>query len=154
MEQRVVVEAELLPDALAVLEDLGRACVLLGRHVAGLFEERHVHEARCVALCARVPVPVPRAPEVAALLDDADVVDAGVLESGAGDQPGEAAADERHRHVVGLGGPLGPRRVRIVEIVGQLVLQLQILRVSVRPQALGPLLRVTLLQRVFVHRGH
>ena len=128
--------------------------VLLGRHVAGLFEQRHVHEARGVALCARVPVPVPRAPEVAALLDDADVVDAGLLEPGAGDQPREAAADERHRHVVGLGGPLGHRCVRVVEIVGQLVLQLQILGVPVRPQALGPLLRVPLLQSVYVDRRH
>ena len=46
VEQRVVVEAELLPDALAVLEDLGRVRVLLGRHVPGLLEQRHVHEAR------------------------------------------------------------------------------------------------------------
>ena len=48
VEQRVVVEAELLPDALAVLEDLRRVRVLLGRHVPGLLEQRHVHEAtRC-----------------------------------------------------------------------------------------------------------
>ena len=57
---------------------------------------------RRVALRARVAVPVPGAAEVAALLDDADVVDAGFLQPGAGDEAGEAAADERDRHVVGL----------------------------------------------------
>ena len=102
VEQRVVVEAVLLPDALAVLEDLRRVRVLLGGHVPGLLEQRHVHEARGVALGAGVAVPVPGAAEVAALLDDADVVDAGFLEPGAGDEPGEAAADEREGDVVGL----------------------------------------------------
>ena len=52
VEQGVVVEAELLADALAVLEDLGRVRVLLGRHVAGLFEQRHVDEADAVSHCA------------------------------------------------------------------------------------------------------
>ena len=50
VEQRVVVEAEVLPDALAVLEDLRRVRVLLGRHVAGLLEQRHVDHRRRVAL--------------------------------------------------------------------------------------------------------
>ena len=154
VEQRVVVEAELLPDALAVLEDLGRVGVLLGGHVPGLLEQRHVHEARRVALGAGVAVPVPGAAEVAALLDDADVVDAGLLDAGAGDEPREAAADERDRHVVGLGLALDARRVRVLEVVGQLVLELQVLLVPVGPQPLGPLLGVLLLERVDVDRGH
>ena len=119
VEQRVVVEAELLADAAAVLEDLGRVRVLLGRHVAGLFEQRHVHERRGVALRAGIAVPVPGAAEVAALLDDADVVDAGFLEPGAGDEAGEPAADERERDVVGLRLALDDRRVRVVEVVAR-----------------------------------
>ena len=100
VEQRVVVEVELRADPAAVLEDLGRVRVLLGRHVPGLFEQRHVDERSGVALRARVAVPVPRAAEVAALLDDAHVVDAGFLQPGAGDESGETAADERDRDVV------------------------------------------------------
>ncbi len=138
VEQDVVVEAEVLPDALAVLEDLGRVRVLLGRHVAGLLEQRHVHEARRVALRAGVAVPVPRAAEVAALLDDADV-DAGFLQAGAGDEPGEAAADERRRDVIGLRRPLDDGRVRVFEIVGELALELDVLGVAVGPQPLVPL---------------
>ena len=38
VKQGVVVETELLPDALAVLEDLGRMRILLGWHVTCLFQ--------------------------------------------------------------------------------------------------------------------
>ena len=85
-----------------MLEDLGRVRVLLRRHVPGLFEQRHVDERCGVALRAGVAVPVPGAAEVAALLDDAHVVDAGLLQPRAGDEAGEAAADERDGDVVGL----------------------------------------------------
>ena len=100
VEQRVVVEAELRADALALLEDLRRMRVLLGRHVTGLFEQRHVHHRRGVALRAGIAVPVPGAAEVAALLDDAHVGDARLDQPRAGDEPGEPAADERERDVI------------------------------------------------------
>ncbi len=100
VEQGAVVQPVLLPDALAVLEDLRGVGVLLGGHVPGLFEQRHVHEGRGVALGTRVAVPVPGAAEVAALLDDADVVDAGLHEAGRGHEAGEAPADEGDRDVV------------------------------------------------------
>ena len=90
---------------------------------------------------ARVAVPVPGAAEVAALLDDADV-DAGFLQAGAGDQSGEPASDEGGRDVVGLRRPLDDGRVRIFEVVGELVLELDVLRVAVRPQPLVPLVGV------------
>ena len=90
----------MLGDALAVLEDLGCVRVLLARHVAGLLEQREVDERRRVALRAGIAVPVPVAADVAALVDDPHVVDAGLLEPGAGDEPGEPAADERHGHLV------------------------------------------------------
>ena len=50
LEERVVVEVEVPSDPLAVLEDLGRARVLLGGHVARLFEQRHVGVGLDVAL--------------------------------------------------------------------------------------------------------
>jgi hypothetical protein len=70
MEQRVVVQAELRADPLAVREDLRAVHVLLGGHVPGLFQQRHVHHRRGVALRAGVPVPVPGAAEAAAGLHD------------------------------------------------------------------------------------
>ena len=74
--QRAFVQVEVPGDALAVLEDLRRAGVLLAGDVGGLLQEREVDVGLDVALCSRVPVPVPGAAEVAALLDDAKVVDA------------------------------------------------------------------------------
>ena len=150
VEQRVVVEPELLADPVAVLEDLRRVRVLLRRHVPGLFEQRHVDHRRRVALRARIAVPVPGAAEVAALLDDPDVVDAGLLQPRAGHQAGEAAADEGHRHVVVLRIALDALGVRVVEIAAELALQLEVLVVAVRSQALVPLLCIPVAQRLGV----
>jgi hypothetical protein len=109
VEERPVVEPELPPDPPAVLEDLRPMRVLLGRHVPRLLEERHVDEGGRVALGARVAVPVPGAAEVAALLDEADVLDARFLQAGTGDEAGEAAADDGDGDVVELGFARGDR---------------------------------------------
>ena len=101
LEARVAVEVELRADRAAVGEDLRRARVLLARHVAELFEQRQVDVRLDVAHRARVAVPVPGAAEVAALLDDAHVVDAGLAQPRAGQQAAEAAADDHHLDLVG-----------------------------------------------------
>jgi hypothetical protein len=136
VEQGVVVQPEAAPDPPAVLEDLGPVGVLLGRHVAGLVEQRHVDERVGVALGARIAVPVPRAPEVAALLDDADVPDASLLQPGAGDEAGEPAPDEGHGDLVVPRVALDPFDVGVVEVVGEPAGDLDVLLVAVFPQAL------------------
>ena len=75
-EAGALVQVEVPGDATAVLQDLRGPDVLLARDVGGLFEQREVDVGLDVALGARVPVPVPGAAEVAALLNDAKVVDA------------------------------------------------------------------------------
>ncbi len=52
LEQGVGVEVEVAPSQLAVLEDLRRAGVLLGGHVAGLFEQRQVGVATRRRTCS------------------------------------------------------------------------------------------------------
>ena len=79
-KQRVVVELVVPGDALRVLEDLGRVGVLLLRDVAELLEQRQVAVALDVALGAGIAVPVPGAAEVAARLDDAEVLEAGLAQ--------------------------------------------------------------------------
>jgi len=150
VEQGVVVEAELLPDPLGVLEDLGGMGVLLGRHVPGLLEERHVDHRRGVALRARIPVPVPGPSEVTALFDDPDVLDAGFPQPGPGDQAGEPTADEGKGDVVGLRFTLGNRCVGVLRIVSKTPAEPAVLVDAVRAEALGPLLGVLALQRVLV----
>src|SRR6185312_8495699 len=90
VRQRVVVEAKLLSDALTVRQDFRRVRILLRRHVAGLFEQRHVDHRRRVALRARIPVPVPGAAEVAAFLDDPDISYTGLRQPRGGGEPGKA----------------------------------------------------------------
>ncbi|MHC2243038.1 hypothetical protein ACVJH7_002345 [Bradyrhizobium elkanii] len=153
VEQRVVIEIELPADPLAVREDLGRMRVFLRRHVAGLFEQRHVDHRRRVALRAGIPVPVPGAAEIAALLDDADILDPGLGQPRRSGEPGEAAADEGEGDVVGLRRALNDRRVGIVEIMRELALDLEILVVAVGTQPLVAFLLILQAQPRLVDRG-
>ena len=136
LEQGAVVEPEVLADVAAVLEDLGRPGVLLLRDVPDLLEQRQVDVRLDVALRARVAVPVPRAAEVAALLDDADVADPGVLQTGAGEQTAEAAADDDDVDLVEQRVALERLDVRVVEVVGELPGDLDVLLVAVGAQPL------------------
>jgi hypothetical protein len=50
--------------------------VFLRRHVPGFFQQGHIDQRSRIALRAGISVPVPGTAEVAALLDDADILDA------------------------------------------------------------------------------
>ena len=76
LEKRVLVHVEATTKFLAVRKNLRRKCVTVGRHEAGFFEHRQVHVRLNVTHRARVTIPVPGAAEVAALFDDAEVVNA------------------------------------------------------------------------------
>ena len=152
VEQRVFVEAILPADALAVRKDFRRMRIFLGRHVAGFFEQRHVDHRRRIALRARIPVPVPGAAEVAALLDDADIADAGFRQARGGGETGKAAADEGEGDVVGLRIARGDRRIGIVEIMRELPCDAQILVVAIGTQPLVALLQIFLAQPLLVDR--
>jgi hypothetical protein len=138
MEQRVVVQAELPADALAVRQDLRAVHVLLGRHVPGFLEQRQIDHRRRVALRARVAVPVPGAAEIAAFLDDPDV-HAGLPQPGSGDQAGEPAADAHDRPVIGERRPFGPWCAGIIQAARELAGEAEVLVVAVRPEPFVPL---------------
>ncbi len=138
---------------LAVSEDLGGLGVLLLRDVADLLEQREVHVRLDVAGGARIAVPVPRAAEVTALLDQTDVVDAGLPEPGSGEQTAEAAADDQHLDVVVQRAAFERRHVRIVEVALVLAGDLDVLLVAVGAQTLVALLSVLLTERIRIERG-
>ena len=92
-EDGAVVQPEVLSDVAAVLIDLGAVGELLARDEVELLEQRYVAVGFVVALNARVAVPVPDAAEVAAHLDDPDVVDACLLQVRGAQQSAEAAAE-------------------------------------------------------------
>lgn len=100
VKQRAVIKVVLLADTLAVLKDLRRVRVLLARHVVRFLEQRHVDKRSGVTHRAGIAIPVPRAAEVAALFDNADVRDAGFLQPCAGNEAGKSAANEGERHMV------------------------------------------------------
>jgi len=139
-------------DRLAVAEDLRRLGVLLLRHVADLLEQRQVDVGLDVACRPRVPVPVPGAAEVAALLDDADVVDAGLAQAGPGEEAPEAAADDQHLDLVGERISFVRGDVGIVGVPLVLAGDLDVLLVAVGTETLVALLAVLLTQCVGVER--
>ena len=82
-----------------MLENLGAAGVFRSRHVAGFFEQRQIDVALGVAGRAGIAVPVPGAAEVAAFLDDADVIETGFAQARGRQQAAEAAADHQYLDV-------------------------------------------------------
>ena len=147
LEAGVAVEVELLADGAAVLQDLRRAAVLLLRDVADLLEQRQVDVRLDVAGGAGIAVPVPGAAEVAALLDHADVFDAGLAQARAGEQPAEAAADDDDIDLVGQRLALEARLdVRVLDEVRELAVDLDVLLVAVGAEALVALAAVLLAQ--------
>jgi hypothetical protein len=87
--------------------------------------------------------PVPGAAEVTGLVDHADLLDAVLLQASAGDQPGEAATDERNVDVVRHRLAIEHRHVGILDVVLERSAgEAQVLVVAVGPQALLALLGV------------
>ena len=133
----------MMPDPSAVLVDLRRVGVLLRRHVAGFFEQGQIHERRRVALGAGIAVPVPGAPEVATLFDDAHVGVTGLDQCCAGHETGEAATDECELDLVGERLALDTVGVGIVRVAGEGAGHLEVLVVAVGTEALVSLRAVS-----------
>ena len=70
------------------------------RDVVELFEHWQIAIRLHIAHCSRVPVPVPGAAEVAALLNDTDVVETGLAEAAAHQQTTKSAANDHDVDVV------------------------------------------------------
>ena len=126
---------------------MARSCILLG-DVADLFEQRQVEVAFDVALRARIAVPVPGAAEVAAVLDHADALEAGFAQARRGQQPAEAAADDGDSTSSISGARVNRLDIGVVDVVAELGLHLDVLRVAVGAQALVALGAVLLVQGV------
>ena len=145
----VAIEIELLADPPRMREDFRREGVLLLRDVAGFLEQRQIDVRLDVALRAGIAVPVPGAAEVAALLDDADILDAGLAQTRARQQAAEAAADDHdlHRVVQRRAGEAGID-VGIVDVAAEVALHFDVLLVAVGAQAFVALLAILGAQRI------
>ena len=139
----------MLADATRMRADLVAEAVLFLGDVAGLFQQRQVDVAFDVALSAGIAIPVPGASEVAALLDDADILDPGLAQTRRGQEAAEAAADDHHVDRVGegLAGEAGVD-VRIVDIVAEVGGDLDVLVIGLGAQPPVALVAVLLAQGI------
>ena len=154
MKQGVIVEIILTPDALALGQNLGGVGVLLRGPVARFLQQRHVDHGRRIALSPGVAIPVPGAAEVAALLEDAHIRDARLLQPGARHQAREAPSDKGKGDVVGLGCPLSLWDVGIRQVVRQgAAREPPILLITIGAQALIPLLPIPFPKGCAIHEG-
>ena len=143
LEAGVAVEVEVAPDGPAVGQDLGRGGVFGFRHVADLFQQRQVDIGLHIAGRAGIAVPVPGAAEVAALFDEADIVDPRLAQASAGQQTAKAAADHHRLDLVGQGfAGEALRHIGVIQVMGELALDLAVLFVGLGAQALVALFPV------------
>src|SRR5579872_4023085 len=141
------IEIECLADPARMRTDLVAETVFFLRDVAGLFQQRQVDVAFDVALRAWISIPVPGAAEVAAFLDDANILDPGLAQARRRQQSAEAAAHDHHVDRVGewLAGKAGID-VRILDKVPKIAGCLHVLIIAVGPQPPVALVTVLLAQ--------
>ena len=126
VEQGVGHEVEPVGDRLEVAPDLLAEGVAPGGDVVELLEHRDVDVRLDVAHHARVAVPVPGAPDAAGLVDDADPLDAGLAEVGAGQDPGDPPAHDHDIDLVGDRVALDDRGERVVAVAGEVLVGPQV----------------------------
>ena len=125
---------------LEVVADLVAEGVAPGGDVVELLQHREVDVRLHVAHHPRVAVPVPGPPDAARLVDDADPLEAGLAELGAGKDPGDPPAHDHHVDVIGERVALDGRCERIVAVAGEVLVGLQIADTgTARDQPLVPL---------------
>ena len=147
-EQRLLVEAKMTADPLALLEDLAAIGVAVLGEIAHLLEQRHVAIRLDVALHPGVAVPIPGAAEVAAHLDDADVADAGFLHTRSREQAGKASTEDGDIEIFRDRIPFDGRRVGIDFVeVGEIFRGLDVLPLAFGPHALVALAVIALPKR-------
>ncbi len=122
LEERSRVQVERTSQQPAVLEDLRRAGVALGWHIARLFEKRQVDVGLDVAHAAWVAIPVPGATEVPGLFDDPEIGDPVLEEVDRREHPGEASPHHQDGRLLDqrVPGEAGVGKRVLVEFLSQL----------------------------------
>ncbi len=149
LQTGVVIQAIVLGDSTAMIENFRRVTELAWRHVAEFFKQGQIGIGLDIAGRAGIAVPVPGAAEIAAFFDHADVFDTGLTHAGAGQQATQTAANNGNFDFVlqrvtnNLLADIG-----VFEKVGKLSLHFLILLVAIGAQAFGSLLGVFLSEKV------
>src|SRR5258706_5915404 len=132
-----------------MLHDFRREGVFFLRYVAGFFQHRQV-DIRCdITLRAGIAVPIPGAAEVSALLDKADVLEAGLAQTRSHEQPPKAATDD-----YGLEGFFDrcARETRIdvgvIDVAAEIALHFDVLFIAIGADALVALLTIPGAERI------
>ncbi len=130
-----------------MLEDLGSLAIALARHGPDLFEQRQITVGLDVTGDARVAIPVPGPADIAALLDDSQVLDPLLAKTRTGQESTEATADQHHVDLFRDGRSLDVALDPGVAVEMRVdSVELEILAVGVVAKSLLPLLAILRLQ--------
>ena len=141
VEQTALVEPEPLGHRLAVLVDLEPGRELHRRDVAHLLQQREVAVGLDVTRDAGIPVPVPRAADVPALLAEPDIVEARFRELVPEQQAGEPRTDDKNLTLVGQRLPRHRvRRVDVAQVLRELALHRDVVGRAPPRLLVGPIL--------------
>jgi len=110
--------------------------------IVELFEQRQIAVRLDVAHGAGIAVPIPGAAKVTGLLNDSDIVKAGLAQPAAHQQSAETAADDGHLHLVIQRVALDPLGIGVVGVAGEFVSDFLVLRVAVLAQPLVALVAI------------
>src|SRR5882672_6678335 len=145
----VAIQIEFFADAPRMSQDFRRVGVFLLRDVAGLLEQRQIDIGLDIALRAWIPIPVPGAAEVAALLDHADVLHPSLAQTRACQQAAEAAADYQNVNRVRQRRARESRfDIRVVDVTAEVALHLYVLFIAIETDAFVALLAIPGTQRI------
>ena len=137
----------MLADATRMRTDLVAEAILLLGDVAGLFQQRQVDVAFGVALSAWISTPVPGAAEVAAFLNDANILDPGPRRRAAAKRPPKPPPTITTSTMSDRGLRVKVN-VRIVDIVADIGGDLDVLVIGVGAQPPIALVAVLLAQGI------
>ncbi len=112
--------------------------------IAHLFQKGQIDIGFHIALSAWITIPVPGAAEIACLVNDSNIVNAGLFQAHASQHAAESATNNSNLYLVGQRFSIKIGfYVRVVDIVGKVAGRLLILRQALLADPLVPLFLVS-----------
>ena len=130
MKQCIIIKLVLPPNPLALLKNFRPMSILFSWHVSCFLKKRHIHKRGSIALRTGITVPIPSTTKVTAFFEYSNIINTRLNQPGTGNQPGKPASNKSESDMVHHRVTRSDRNIRVLKVVGQLILDLNILPVA------------------------